>query len=34
MDEAKNQIDGAKPGAALTRREWLLSLGSAVVLTG
>ncbi len=34
MDDAKNQFDEAKPGAAITRREWLLSLGSAVVLAG
>jgi hypothetical protein len=34
MDETKNRNDEDKPGAALTRREWLLSLGSAVVLVG
>ena len=34
MDDAKNQIDEGKPSAALTRREWLLSLGSAVMLAG
>jgi len=34
MDDAKNPIDEGKPGAAITRREWLLSLGSAVVLAG
>jgi hypothetical protein len=34
MDDAKKKIDEHKPGVALTRREWLMSLGSAVVLTG
>jgi gluconate 2-dehydrogenase subunit 3-like protein len=35
MSEAKEKKDEAvTPGAALTRREWLLSLGSAVVLSG
>ena len=34
MDDEKNKIDDGKPGAAVTRREWLLSLGSAVVLAG
>ena len=35
MDEAKNKTNQAvTPGPALTRREWLLSLGSAVVLSG
>jgi hypothetical protein len=35
MDEAKKKTDQAvTPSAALTRREWLLSLGSAVVLSG
>jgi hypothetical protein len=34
MDDAKNPIDEGKPGAAITRREWLLSLGSAMVLAG
>src|SRR5579862_1987053 len=34
MDDAKNKIDEGKPGGAITRREWLLSLGSAVVLGG
>ena len=34
MDEAKNRIDEDKSGAALTRREWLLSLGGAAVLAG
>ncbi|PYU38484.1 MAG: hypothetical protein DMG54_29995 [Acidobacteria bacterium] len=35
MDEAKKKMDQAvKLGPALTRREWLLSLGSAVVLSG
>jgi Gluconate 2-dehydrogenase subunit 3 len=35
MDEAKKKTDPAPtPGVALTRREWLLSFGSAVVLSG
>ena len=34
MGESENKTDGRKPGVALTRREWLLSLGSAVVLSG
>jgi Gluconate 2-dehydrogenase subunit 3 len=35
MDEVKKKTDQAvMPGAAITRREWLLSLGSAVVLSG
>lgn len=34
MDEDKKKIDEEKPGVALTRREWLVSLGSAVVLSG
>jgi len=33
MDEAKKKIDEAKPGVALGRREWLVSLGSSVVLS-
>jgi hypothetical protein len=32
MDEAEKKIDKGKPGVSLTRREWLLSLGSAVLL--
>ena len=34
MDDARNKIDACRPGGAITRREWLLSLGSAVVLAG
>ncbi len=34
MDEEKDKIDKDKLGAALTRREWLISLGSAVVFSG
>ena len=34
MDENTNKIDKEKPVLALTRREWLVSLGSAVVLSG
>lgn len=34
MDEDKKKIEEEKPGAALTRREWLVSFGSAVVLSG
>jgi Gluconate 2-dehydrogenase subunit 3 len=35
MDESEKRKDQAvAPGAALTRREWLLSLGSAVALSG
>lgn len=34
MDETKKKIEEDKPLAALTRREWLLSLGGAVVLGG
>lgn len=34
MDESENKIDNRKPGLPLTRREWLVSLGSAVVLSG
>ncbi len=34
MDEAKKKTDDAEPIAPVTRREWLLSLGSAIVLAG
>jgi hypothetical protein len=34
MDEDNKKIGDRKPVGALTRREWLLSLGSAVVLSG
>lgn len=34
MNDAKNKMDEGKPVAALTRRDWLLSLGGAVVLAG
>jgi len=34
MDEDKKKIGEEKPAVALTRREWLVSLGSAVVLSG
>jgi hypothetical protein len=34
MDDVKNKIDEGKGPAALTRREWLLSLGSAALLAG
>ena len=35
MDEVRKETNQAvTPGPALTRREWLLSLGSAVVLSG
>jgi len=34
MDDEKSKIDEGKPGGAITRREWLLSLGGAVVLAG
>ncbi len=34
MDDAKKDIDGGEPGKPLTRRAWLLSLGSAIVLAG
>ncbi len=34
MGESRNKSDERKPGVALTRREWLMSLGSAVVLSG
>src|ERR1700752_420152 len=35
MDEARKKTNQAvTPGPALTRREWLMSLGSAVVLSG
>lgn len=34
MDETKKKVNEGKPGAALTRREWLVSLGGAVVLSG
>lgn len=34
MDEDKKKIGEEKLGAALTRREWLVSLGSTVVLSG
>jgi hypothetical protein len=34
MDEEKDKIGKDKPGAAFTRREWLISLGSAVVFSG
>lgn len=34
MDDGKNKTDEGKLGDSLTRREWLLSLGSAVVLAG
>ena len=33
MDESENDIGDRKPGFALTRREWLVSLGSAAVLS-
>ena len=34
MDEPKKKKDQGEPVVALTRREWLVSLGSAVVLSG
>ncbi len=34
MDDTKNKSGEGKSDNALTRREWLLSLGSAVVLAG
>ena len=34
MGESENKIDERRPGVALTRREWLVSLGSTVVLSG
>lgn len=34
MDESENEIDEQKPGGALSRREWLLCLGSTVALSG
>jgi len=34
MDNAIKKIDKGEPIVALTRREWLVSLGSAVVLSG
>jgi Gluconate 2-dehydrogenase subunit 3 len=34
MDNAKKKTDEAALDVALTRREWLLSLGSAIVLAG
>jgi hypothetical protein len=34
MDDNEKKIDEGNPAVALTRREWLLSLGSAVVLSG
>lgn len=34
MNETKKKINEGQPGIALTRREWLVSLGSAVVLSG
>jgi hypothetical protein len=34
MDEDKKKIGEAKPGGEFTRREWLLSLGSAAVISG
>jgi Gluconate 2-dehydrogenase subunit 3 len=34
MGASENKIDERKPGVALTRREWLMSLGSAVILSG
>src|SRR5437762_12714711 len=34
MGESRNKSDERKLGVALTRREWLMSLGSAVVLAG
>lgn len=34
MDDAKKKFDGEETGRPLTRRAWLLSLGSAVVLAG
>lgn len=34
MDESKDNLDDRELGVVLTRREWLLSLGSAVVLFG
>ena len=34
MDESENEVDEQKPGGALSRREWLLCLGSTVALSG
>ena len=34
VDESENKIDERKSGVALTRREWLMSLGGALVLSG
>jgi len=34
MDESENETDEQKPGVALSRREWLLCLGSTVALSG
>jgi Gluconate 2-dehydrogenase subunit 3 len=34
MDDKGKKAEEGKPGGALTRREWLLSLGSAVMLSG
>jgi hypothetical protein len=34
MDEAENKFDQAKPRITISRRHWLLNLGSAVVLSG
>jgi len=34
MDESENEIDEQKAAVALSRREWLLSLGTALVLSG
>jgi hypothetical protein len=34
MDDAKKNADEHKPSSPLTRREWLMSFGSAVVLSG
>jgi Gluconate 2-dehydrogenase subunit 3 len=34
VDESENKIDKRKSGVAISRREWLMSLGGAVVLSG
>jgi hypothetical protein len=34
MDDAQKNADERGPGSPLTRREWLMSFGSAVVLSG
>jgi gluconate 2-dehydrogenase subunit 3-like protein len=34
MDEEKDKIGKDKPGSAFTRREWLISLGSAIAFSG